>query len=55
MEFERDTIVFYEMILAFIESGDTKEQLREFIREENRHISLLEEYRKKKFELLKQI
>ena len=47
IEFERDTIVFFEMILAFVDEETVRGKVREFIREENRHISLLEAQRNK--------
>jgi rubrerythrin len=45
LEFERDTILFFELIGSFIEDADTLEKLNEIIEEENRHIKLLEDYR----------
>jgi rubrerythrin len=47
LEFERDTIVFYEMIRAFLAERETAEQLDAIIEEENKHIRLLEEYQGK--------
>ena len=44
IEFEKDSILFYEMIGSFIEDGETSEKLNEIIAEENRHIELLEEF-----------
>jgi rubrerythrin len=38
IEFEMDTILFYEMILAFIEDEKTINSLNDIIKEENRHI-----------------
>ena len=43
IEFEKDTVLFYEMLEPFIEDGDTLEQLKEIIAEENRHIAQLQE------------
>ena len=43
IEFERDTVVFYEMIESFIEDGETLDHLKKIIEEENRHIQVLEE------------
>jgi len=43
IEFEMDTILFYEMISAFIEDDETIKGLTEIIDEENRHIGLLRE------------
>ena len=47
IEFEKDTILFYEMIGSFIEDNETSEKLDEIIEEENRHIELLEEFEEK--------
>ena len=44
IEFEKDSILFYEMIGSFIEDSETSEKLNEIIAEENRHIELLEEF-----------
>ncbi|MGD8228444.1 MAG: ferritin family protein [Desulfobacteraceae bacterium] len=44
VEFEKDSILFYEMIGSFIEDPDTSEKLNEIIAEENRHIELLEDF-----------
>ena len=43
IEFERDTVVFYEMIESFIEDGETLDHLKKIIEEENRHVQVLEE------------
>lgn len=43
IEFEKDTIIFYEMIGAFLEDEDTLKILTEIIDEENRHVLLLTE------------
>jgi rubrerythrin len=48
IEFEKDTVLFYEMLEPFIENGNTLEQLREIIAEENRHIARLQELLEKK-------
>jgi rubrerythrin len=45
IEFEKDTILFYEMIRTFVQDHETMDKLREIIEEETRHIMLLEEYR----------
>ena len=45
IEVEQDTIVFYQMLQAFIDDSDTLEGLNEIIAEENRHIELLQEYK----------
>jgi len=44
IEFEKDTILFYEMIRSFLTDKDTVEQLDSIIEEENRHVKLFEEY-----------
>ena len=43
IEFEKDTILFYELILAVIEDEKTIEGLNAIIEEENRHVSVLTE------------
>lgn len=48
LEFEKDTVLFYEMLGAFIEDEKTLEQLDQIIQEENRHIRLLNESLKNK-------
>jgi len=45
IEFEKDTIVFYEMIRTFLTDQETLEQLDSIIEEEKRHVKLFEEYR----------
>jgi len=44
VELEKDTILFYQMLQAFIEDSDTLAGLNEIIAEENRHIEMLREY-----------
>jgi len=44
IEFERDTIIFYEMLRPFIDAADTLAQLNRIVAEENRHIERLTEY-----------
>ncbi len=44
IELEKDTILFYQMLQAFIDDPDTLEGLNEIIAEENRHIQMLSEY-----------
>jgi rubrerythrin len=51
IEFEKDTVLFYEMIEPFIEGGNTLEQLKEIIAEENLHIELLQELLERKTEV----
>ena len=43
MEFEKDTILFYEMLSAFIQDEKSLDQLDMIIEEENRHVRLLED------------
>ena len=47
IEFQKDTILFYEMIQTFVQDNEGLDQLGEIIEEETRHIGLLEEYRAK--------
>jgi rubrerythrin len=42
IEFEKDTIMFYEMLRSFIEEAETIEQLNRVIAEEHDHVSQLE-------------
>jgi len=42
VEFEQDTILFYEMLEAFIEDDITRSQLRLIIDEEERHVDRLQ-------------
>ena len=46
IEFERDTVLFYEMIRAFMEEEDTEalNVLEKIIDEENRHIQLFRDF-----------
>ncbi|MFO7460489.1 MAG: ferritin family protein [Desulfatiglandales bacterium] len=44
VEFEKDTIVFYEMIRSFIKDQETVEQLDAIIEEEHKHVRLFEGY-----------
>jgi rubrerythrin len=46
-EFEKDTIVFYEMLADFVAESDVAAQLREIIAEEYGHIDKLCGYRQK--------
>jgi rubrerythrin len=43
IEFEKDTVLFYELIAPFIEAEDTRGHLQRIIAEENRHIDRLRE------------
>ena len=51
VEFEKDTVLFYEMLSAFIEDEETLSQLDKIIEEEKRHVQLLEEFLEKKVAL----
>lgn len=44
IEFEKDTVLFYEMISPFIEDGATRTHLQTVIAEENRHIARLRDF-----------
>ena len=44
IEFEKDTVIFYEMIRALIEDDSTLTDLNQIIEEEKRHIELLREF-----------
>jgi len=48
IEFEKDTILFFEMLGEFIDDEKTGGQLGKIIEEENRHVRLLEEFLQKK-------
>jgi rubrerythrin len=54
VEFEKDSILFYEMIGSFMEDSDTSEKLKEIIAEENRHIELLEDFQDTEESFLKE-
>lgn len=43
MEFEKDTVTFYEMICSFVQDDETLKQLEEIIEEENQHIRITKE------------
>ena len=45
-EFEKDTIIFFEMIRGVLSDPETLKHLAEIIQEEQRHIQLLDEYKK---------
>ena len=45
VEFEKDTILFYEMLDAFIAEADARSQLQRIIAEEKSHITRLEALR----------
>jgi rubrerythrin len=44
IEFEKDTVLFYEMIAPFIGDSATRTQLQTIIAEENRHIDRLRDF-----------
>ena len=44
LEFEKDTILFYEMLAAFIDDGQLQQQLEKIIEEEQRHVGKLEQF-----------
>jgi len=44
VEFEKDTILFYEMLRPFVEDKETEKHLKEIIEEENRHVTALQEF-----------
>jgi rubrerythrin len=45
IEFEQDTVLFYELIAPFIEDEETRAHLQRVIAEENRHIDRLREFK----------
>ena len=47
IEFEKDTILFYEMLQAFIQDEKILSQLNKIIEEENHHIRLLRDFLEK--------
>ena len=44
IEFERDTVSFFEMFESFLEDRESLEHLNKVIEEEQRHIEVLQEY-----------
>jgi rubrerythrin len=52
VEFEKDTVLFYEMIAPFIEDGETRTHMEAIIAEENRHIKRLKQFIEKGEETL---
>ena len=52
VEFERDTAMFYEVLIPFIENEETLAQLRKIIAEENNHIKKISEFSSKETELV---
>jgi rubrerythrin len=53
IEFEKDTILFYEMIDSFMTDGESRRELKGIIEEEERHVRLFESYGEKKVRLPK--
>lgn len=51
IEFEKDTILFYEMVASFMTDGEARRELKEIIEEEERHVRLFESYGDKKIQL----
>jgi len=45
IEFEQDTVVFYEMLIPFVEDPQTLASLQDIIEEERRHIEVLRNFR----------
>jgi rubrerythrin len=56
IEFEKDSIIFYEVLEPFVEDPAAREQLRRIIAEEYRHIQQLDEYIKRNgvFEIIRE-
>lgn len=44
IEFEKDTVLFYEMLRSFIKDQETRDQVDAIIKEENRHAEVLEAF-----------
>ena len=44
IEFEKDTILFYETLIPFIEDNETLENITKIIAEENNHIKKLQDF-----------
>jgi rubrerythrin len=53
IEFEKDTILFYEMVGSFMPDEEPRRELKEIIEEEERHVRLFESYGEKKVRLPK--
>jgi rubrerythrin len=51
IEFEKDTILFYEMVGSFMTDEEARRELKEIIEEEERHVALFESYGEKKVHL----
>ena len=44
LDFEKDTVIFYEMMGTFVQEDAALARLNQIIQEENRHISMLTEF-----------
>jgi len=44
IEFEKDTAIFYELLLSFVEDRETQDLLEKIIDEEHNHAKLLKEF-----------
>jgi rubrerythrin len=44
IEFEKDTVLFYETLIPFVEDNDTLENIAKIIAEEHNHIKKLHEF-----------
>ncbi len=44
LEFENDTVIFYELLLGFVEDPETQELIEKIIDEEHNHAKRLKEY-----------
>lgn len=52
IEFEKDTVLFYETLIPFIEDNDTLQYITKIISEENNHIQKLHELMVEKTKVL---
>ena len=44
IEFEKDTILFFEMLEPFVKNGSARTRLKEIISEENKHVDQLQAF-----------
>ena len=44
IEFEEDTVIFYQMLESFLQNDEARLELRRVIEEENRHIKKLKDF-----------
>ena len=51
IEFEKDTILFYETLIPFVEDNDALESIKKIIAEENNHIKKLQDFQVDKSEV----